>query len=72
MYDKSKDGVMTVKFKKKESALACIKLMHGRWFAKRRIVAEMFDGTKYEKSGKEEEGEAEERLESFSNWIESN
>ncbi|KXS21623.1 hypothetical protein M427DRAFT_51042 [Gonapodya prolifera JEL478] len=74
LYDKSDEGVMSVKFKEQSGADSCIQLMNGRYFAGRRISAEMYDGkTKYDKlkSGKEETEEEEKaRLERYAKWLE--
>ncbi|KAL0145970.1 splicing factor u2af-associated protein 2 [Mucor lusitanicus] len=75
LYDKSPGGIISVRYKEKESADACIALMDKRFFGGRQISAEVFDGkTKYEKSGgklTEEEEEAERlRLERYAKWLE--
>ncbi|KAJ3337413.1 hypothetical protein HDU93_001113 [Gonapodya sp. JEL0774] len=74
LFDKSDDGVMSVKFKEQTAADACVQLMNGRFFAGRRILAELYDGkTKYEnlKSGKvETEEEEKARLERYTRWLE--
>ncbi|OZJ03074.1 hypothetical protein BZG36_04606 [Bifiguratus adelaidae] len=73
MYDKSPGGIISVRFREVESALACIKLNNGRFFAGRQISAELFDSkTKYLKSGAGEETEEEEkkRLENYAKWLE--
>ncbi|KAG1609010.1 hypothetical protein G6F46_011120 [Rhizopus delemar] len=75
LYDKSPGGVISVRFKEKESAEACVTLMNNRYFAGRQITAEIFDGkAKYEKSGgkqTEEDEEAEkQRLEKYAKWLE--
>lgn len=80
LYDKEVDGIMSIRFKDQEDAQACIKLMNGRFFAGRQIVAEIFDGKRrYKKSGKHtddvgEDGEVdqteEERLANFGSWLE--
>ncbi|KAG1457138.1 hypothetical protein G6F56_006674 [Rhizopus delemar] len=75
LYDKSPGGIISVRFKEKESAEACIALMNNRFFAGQQIIAEIFDGTtKYEKSGgktTEEDEEAEkQRLERYAKWLE--
>lgn len=75
LYDKSEEGACTVRFKDELSALACVKLMNGRFFAQQRIEAKIYDGSKYGKSSKaktEDDEKAEtERLENFAKWLES-
>ncbi|CEI85549.1 hypothetical protein RMCBS344292_00011 [Rhizopus microsporus] len=75
LYDKSPNGVVSVRFKEKESAEACVALMDGRYFSGRQISAEIYDGkTRYEKTGgkqTEEDEEAEkQRLERYAKWLE--
>ncbi|CAG8633379.1 16254_t:CDS:10 [Funneliformis caledonium] len=74
LYDKEPDGVVSVKFKDQLSADACVVKMNGRFFAGRRIEAEIFDGKqKFQKTGaKSGETEEEEsaRLEKYSKWLE--
>ncbi|ORX93255.1 hypothetical protein K493DRAFT_262613 [Basidiobolus meristosporus CBS 931.73] len=76
VYDKTEDGVCSVKYREKLSADACVKMMNGRFFAGRQIKAEIFDGkTKYQKSSLKEsdetEEEAKQRLEKYAEWLES-
>lgn len=44
LYDQEEDGIVTVKFKDSESALACVKLMHGRRFDGRTVIAGLATG----------------------------
>ncbi|KAM3523011.1 hypothetical protein NHJ13051_005322 [Beauveria bassiana] len=44
LYDEEEDGIVTVRFKEAESALACIKLMHGRSFGGMRVEAALATG----------------------------
>jgi hypothetical protein len=61
---------MTVSFKEPEQADSCISTMNGRWFAKRQISAEHWDGkTKYEIQ--ESEAERNERLSKWEQYLES-
>lgn len=51
LYDEEEDGIVTVKFKDSESALACIQLMHGRSFDGRTVEASLASGKeKFQKS----------------------
>ncbi|KAI0243514.1 hypothetical protein L0F63_005865 [Massospora cicadina] len=72
LYDRSEEGACTVRYKDVISALACVKVLDGRFFAGQRIVAAIHDGTKYEKSTRQnndEEAEAK-RLEKYAKWLE--
>jgi len=76
LYDKEKDGIMTVKFRDPVSAQACVLKMNGRFFDGRRIEATLFSGKqRFKRSGAgdevEEEGaEAEKkRLDDFAQWL---
>ncbi|RUP46430.1 hypothetical protein BC936DRAFT_146964 [Jimgerdemannia flammicorona] len=76
LYDKSPEGVISVRFKENEGAVACIARMNGRFFGGRQVTAEVFDGkTKYEKSSMKDSEETEEetqaRLEKYAKWLES-
>lgn len=43
------EGVAKIIFSEPSEAEACIKLLNGRWFGKRKITAELWDGkTKYQ------------------------
>ncbi|TQV96845.1 nuclear mRNA splicing factor-associated protein [Cordyceps javanica] len=44
LYDEEEDGIVTVKFKDAESAMACINLMHGRSFGGMRVEAALATG----------------------------
>ncbi|KAG6880347.1 hypothetical protein C0992_011098 [Termitomyces sp. T32_za158] len=76
LYDKEKDGIMTVKFRDPISAKACLLRMNGRFFAGRRIEASLFSGRqRFQRSGAggDVEGEGEEgekkRLDDFAQWL---
>ncbi|CAO3564985.1 unnamed protein product [Mortierella alpina] len=74
IYDHHPEGVVSVRFKDKESAELCVKFMSGRFFAGQRVVAEIYDGhTKYEsqKSKEELEQEEKQRLERYAKWLEA-
>ncbi|CAG8546547.1 13953_t:CDS:10 [Acaulospora colombiana] len=76
LYDKEPDGVVSVKFKEQVSAEACVLKMNGRFFAGRRIEAQIFDGKqKFQKTGvasKETDEEESVRLEKYAKWLEQN
>jgi len=76
LYDTEPDGVMTVKFRDPISAQACVLKMNGRFFAGRRIEAELYSGKQRFKrgnTGEEIEGEGDEaekkRLDDFASWL---
>ncbi|KAG0333540.1 hypothetical protein BG000_009084 [Podila horticola] len=74
IYDQHPEGVVSVRFKDKESALLCVKLMSGRFFAGQRVEADIYDGhTKYENTKTKEQIEEEEkqRLDRYAKWLES-
>ncbi|KAJ1919596.1 hypothetical protein H4219_001844 [Mycoemilia scoparia] len=74
IYDKEPEGVVSVKFKDKFSATACVKVMNGRFFAGRQVIAAIYDGkTKYRatKKNEETEEETEKRIENYAQWLES-
>jgi len=62
LYEKNPEGVISVRFKDELSVLLCIRKMNGRYFAGKRIVAEVYDGkTKYRVDNPLENKEEEER-----------
>ncbi|KAJ3570960.1 hypothetical protein NP233_g4065 [Leucocoprinus birnbaumii] len=75
LYDKEKDGVMTVKFRDPISAQACVVKMNGRFFDGRRIEASLYVGRqRFRRSGAGddlEEGEDadKKRLDDFAQWL---
>ncbi|KAB8339096.1 hypothetical protein FH972_022032 [Carpinus fangiana] len=82
LFDEEVDGIATVKFKDNEAAQACARLMNGRAFDGRRVVAYVADGSEKFKKTKEKapldpEGQAkfdeeeEKRLERFGDWLEA-
>ena len=44
IFDRHPEGVVSVRFADLESAERCIEVMNGRFFAKRRLLAEHWDG----------------------------
>ena len=74
LYDKEDDGVITVRFGNSMAAEACIKVFDGRWFDKRKIQAYTASGREKFKKSKKQDADMDddqERLEGFSNFIES-
>ncbi|KAJ3517572.1 hypothetical protein NM208_g14686 [Fusarium decemcellulare] len=59
LFDQEPEGIVSVKFKEAESALACIKLMHGRSFDGRTVEAFLATGKEKFKKSKEEQNDAE-------------
>lgn len=62
----------TVKFREREVAAACVRLMNGRYFDGRRISASLYDGSfsLKESKGASEVAADEDRLENFGKWLE--
>ncbi|KAF5393527.1 hypothetical protein D9757_000573 [Collybiopsis confluens] len=76
LYDREKDGVMTVKFRDPIGAQACVIKMNGRFFDGRRIEASLYSGKqRFQRSGTgdelEDEGDEAEkkRLDDFAQWL---
>ncbi|KAF9452373.1 hypothetical protein P691DRAFT_829554 [Macrolepiota fuliginosa MF-IS2] len=75
LYDKEKDGIMTVKFRDPISAQACILKMNGRFFDGRRIEAALYLGRqRFRRSGagddlEESEDSDKKRLDDFAQWL---
>ncbi|KAK0241635.1 hypothetical protein EDD85DRAFT_408634 [Armillaria nabsnona] len=76
LYDKEKDGVITVKFRDSLSAQACVIKMNGRFFDGRRVEASLYNGKqRFQRNGTgdELEGESAEaekkRLDDFAQWL---
>ncbi|XP_050392150.2 HIV Tat-specific factor 1 [Patella vulgata] len=56
LFDRHPEGVMSVMYKTPEEADVCIAALNGRWFAKKQILAETWDGkNKYEIQETEEQ-----------------
>ncbi|XP_002741882.1 17S U2 SnRNP complex component HTATSF1-like [Saccoglossus kowalevskii] len=69
IFDRHPDGVASVKFKEPEEADVCIAALNGRWFAKRQIIANTWDGqTDYQVE--ETSREREERLKGWQSFLE--
>jgi len=69
VFKSNPEGVISVKFKTGIAAAECIKIFHGRFFARRRISCEYWDAvTNYKVEDSEEVTKA--RLEEFGNWLE--
>lgn len=59
LFDQEEDGIVKVKFKDSESAMACINMMHGRSFDGRTVQAYLSTGKEKFKKSKAEEGDEE-------------
>lgn len=69
LFDNHPEGVITVTMKTAEEADEVIKVLNGRWFAKKKVSAEAWDGkTKYEIE--ESEAERENRLKKWGSFLE--
>uniref|UniRef100_A0A0K8SSD9 17S U2 SnRNP complex component HTATSF1 n=1 Tax=Lygus hesperus TaxID=30085 RepID=A0A0K8SSD9_LYGHE len=70
VHDRHPEGVAQIMFKEAEAADACVQLLNGRWFGKRKIEAATWDGkTKYKIHETEEEIEA--RIKKWDSYLES-
>jgi len=69
IFENNPEGVAVVKFDDPESAEKCLKLMNGRWFAKRQIIAEWYDGVTNYKV-KENTKDELKRIDEFGDWLE--
>jgi len=77
LYDKERDGIITVKFRDPISAQACILKMQGRFFSGRRIEASLWIGKRrFRRSGAADDVEEmggdeseKERLDAFAHWL---
>lgn len=77
LFDKEPDGVVSVRYQNTTAAEACVRMMNGRFFDKRQLVAHIATGKeKFKKSDAKHadvDGEEEEeggRLDSFGKWLE--
>ncbi|KAG4301212.1 hypothetical protein PCANB_002556 [Pneumocystis canis] len=76
LFDLEPEGIVSVRFSDEESALACVKMMNGRYFGGKVVEAEIYNGKiRYRKSSNktmdENDTEEQARLEKFGNWLES-
>ncbi|XP_046403880.1 HIV Tat-specific factor 1 homolog [Ischnura elegans] len=70
IHDRHPEGIAQVFFQDAEEADICVKLLNGRWFGQRRLVAETWDGkTKYRIEETEEEREK--RLQNWAKFLET-
>lgn len=69
IYDRHPEGVAQVTMKDPEQADAAVQLINGRWFGKRQITAEIWDGrTKYRIA--ETEAQISKRIDKWDNFLE--
>ncbi|XP_063831566.1 17S U2 SnRNP complex component HTATSF1 [Ostrinia nubilalis] len=69
IYDRHPEGVAQVTMKEPEQADAVVQLMNGRWFGKRQITAEIWDGrTKYRIA--ETDADINQRIEKWDKFLE--
>ena len=70
VFDQHPDGICSVKFKDVEAAAACVELMNGRFFAKRKLEVFLYDGkTRYDQVNTQDIDE-ETRLKRYGDWLE--
>jgi len=70
IFDREPEGIVSVRFTNESSAEECIKKMDGRFFGGMQVEAFIHDGRHYKKSKSDDEGNEEERLKKFGNWLE--
>lgn len=78
LFDKEKDGVVSVRFGNAEASKACLRLMDGRMFGGQKVEAYISDGSeKFKKSKAKkaeidegEENEEDERIDKFGEYLE--
>jgi HIV Tat-specific factor 1 len=73
LFDQEQDGIASVRFTTPDAALACVKVMDGRHFDGRQVVAFIADGSERFKKTSEHKNDDEEeqkRLDEFGNWLE--
>lgn len=69
VYDRHPEGVIQVNMKDPESAEACVSLLNGRWFGKRKLTAEIWDGrTKFKIA--ETDSQISQRLDNWDKFLE--
>ena len=69
VFEKHPDGVVVVNFRSSVSAEKCIQMMDRRWYARRQLSADYWDGfTDYTVKNRDEEGEAA-RIKAFGDWL---
>jgi len=70
IFENNPEGVVAVKYETHRAASRCIEVMNGRWFAKRQVSAEFYDGhTQYEV--RETDAQEKARIEHFGKWLET-
>lgn len=70
VFERNPEGVVAIKFVEPEAAVKCLEVMNGRFFAKRQLVAEWYDGVTNYKV-KETEADQKHRLDAFGDWLEN-
>jgi HIV Tat-specific factor 1 len=72
LFDLEPQGVVSVKFDRKEDASRCVERMNHRYFAGRKLQVELYDGEiTYRKRKRENDnGNEQERLDQFGTWLE--
>jgi len=70
VFERNPEGVVAIKFREPSDAEKCLETMNGRYFAKRQLTAEWYDGiTNYKV--KESEEEQKKRIDEFGDWLEN-
>lgn len=69
IFERNAEGAVAVKFRTLESCIKCIELMNGRWYDRRKLTAEFYDGvTDYRYRETEEDRVA--RDKKWEQWLE--
>jgi HIV Tat-specific factor 1 len=71
VFEGNKEGVAIVKFQDGNGARKCVELMHQRWYDKRRVIAEFYDG-ETDFRIKETEQQRAARLADWDKWLAEN
>lgn len=68
VFKRNEDGAVAVKFRRPTDALKCVERMNGRWYDRRQLKAEIWDGiTDYR--WRENEEDRNTRLKEWENWL---
>lgn len=72
IYKRHPQGVVTVRFKRREGAEKCVETMNGRFYDGRKVEAHLWDGkTNFQEECRESEEEQQRRLEHFAQELEN-
>ncbi|KAN0060512.1 hypothetical protein ACQY0O_007847 [Thecaphora frezii] len=70
LWDGEEEGIITVRFAQPDAARACVQKMHNRYFAGRRIDADLLVGKpRFRKSNDADHTQEEQRRDLFASWL---